>query len=154
MNPYHPSFDEELGLNGFLAILHFKPDVANNYAGRYLRADKIEYLRNKCPRTNFKSNQEWANAVIKEIKSALLPVSSSEDHPLAKISSLLLSSATFTDDFFDKELKLDERLDIMIDRAVKRLIQIKAIKQMLGQADAERGEDRVRKFGVKKAANG
>jgi hypothetical protein len=37
-----------------------------------------------------------------------------------------------------QELALNERLDAMIDRAIKRLIQIKAMKQMLRQDSPER----------------
>jgi len=45
--------------------------------------------------------------------------------------ALSLSAATLSDELFKQELVLDERLDAMIDRAVKRLMQIKAVKQML-----------------------
>jgi hypothetical protein len=41
-------------------------------------------------------------------------------------------------DLFMQELALNERLDAMIDRAIKRLIQIKAMKQMLRQDSPER----------------
>jgi hypothetical protein len=45
-----------------------------------------------------------------------------------------------------QELALNERFDAMIDRAIKRLIQIKAMKQMLRQASPERVDDQPRKF--------
>jgi hypothetical protein len=109
----------------------------------------VKYLTNKFPRSNFKSAQEWAEALINEIKFRLPP----EADPMAKISWLALGAATFTGEFFENEVRLDERLDIMIDRAVKRLIQIKAMKQLLGQTGAERGEGQVKKIGVKKAAD-
>jgi hypothetical protein len=51
---------------------------------------------------------------------------------------LLGTAAAITDDEFKNELGLMERLDMMADRAVKRLIQIKAMKQMLGSASSER----------------
>jgi len=38
------------------------------------------------------------------------------------------------DEVLEKELALDERLDAIADRAIKRLIQIKAAKQALGLA--------------------
>jgi hypothetical protein len=47
--------------------------------------------------------------------------------------ALMNSAATFSDNLFDRAA-LDERLNAMIDRATKRLIQIKAMKQMLGNA--------------------
>jgi hypothetical protein len=43
-----------------------------------------------------------------------------------------LGPATFSDNLFDRAIALDERLNAMIDRAIKRLIHIKAMKQMLG----------------------
>jgi hypothetical protein len=155
LNPSHASYDEELGLNIFMGCLRIRPDVAfKEYAGRCLRDDKVELLKNKFPRSDYKSSQEWANAIINEINSALLPKSIPEGHPLARLGLLSLSAAAFTDDFFDQELKLDARLDIMIDRTVKRLIQTKAIKQMLGRTGAEQAEDRVRKIAVKRSSNG
>jgi hypothetical protein len=155
MDPSHASYDEQFGLNIFMGFLRADPVAAfKEYASRCLRVDKVELLKSKFPRSNYESSEEWANALINEIESVLLMGSVLEDHPFAKLGSLFLSAATFTDDFFDQELRLDERLEIMIDRAVKRLIQTKAIKQMLGQTGAERMEDRVRKIDVKKAANG
>jgi hypothetical protein len=150
----HPSFHEELGMQFFLKVLRVDPDYAIKKARRFLRASNAEYLKNKFPLSNFKSNREWADAVMNEINSGRMPVSLPDDHPAAVLGEALDSLAAFNEDSFDKELKLDERLDLMIDRAVKRLVQTKAMKQMLGQTGAMRAEDRVRKIGVKKAANG
>ena len=47
----------------------------------------------------------------------------------ARLAGLLLSAATFTDDFVNQQLKLVERLETMIDRAVKRLVQIKVMNK-------------------------
>jgi hypothetical protein len=41
-------------------------------------------------------------------------------------------------EFFEHELNLRERLDAMIARQVKHLIQTKAMKQMLRQTSAEK----------------
>jgi len=49
---------------------------------------------------------------------------------------------------------LDERLDIMIDRAVKRLIQTKAMKQMLGQIGSERTDNKGGKTIMHRPSNG
>jgi len=151
LDPSHPSYDKDLALISLAAVLRVSPDVGFEvYASHFLQADKVKYLTHKFPRSNFKSPQEWAEALINEIKFKLPP----EFDPMAKLGWLASAAATFTDDFFENEVRLDERLDIMIDRAVKRLIQIKAMKQMLGQTSAERVENQVRKIGVKKAANG
>jgi hypothetical protein len=50
-------------------------------------------------------------------------------------------SEIFWNDLFRNELSLDERLDAMIDRAVKRLIQMKAVKQMLPQTNPDPADD-------------
>jgi hypothetical protein len=138
VDPSHASYNEDYSLKLFMHILRAQPDAAfKEYAGRCLRPDKVEFLKNKFPRSNYESSQEWADAIITEIKSVLLS-DVPEDHPSAKLGLLFLSAETFTDDFFDHEVRLDERLDIMIDRAVKRLIQTKAMKAMLGQIGSER----------------
>jgi hypothetical protein len=38
----------------------------------------------------------------------------------------------FTLEVINEELAVEDRIDAMIDRAVKRLVQAKAMKQMLG----------------------
>ncbi len=42
-----------------------------------------------------------------------------ELQPFADIVTVSLSAATFSDDLFKQALALDERLDAMIDRAIK-----------------------------------
>jgi hypothetical protein len=59
-----------------------------------------------------------------------------------------------SDDLFKSQLALDERLDAMIDRAVKRLIQTKAMKQMLRQTGAlERADEQPRKIAAAKSTS-
>jgi len=131
----HPSYDPVLGLRGFVGIMETNPEIAfEQYASRCLRADKIRYLTNKFPRVTFDSTAKWAEAVINEIKTVLLPEVESPDPLVETFSALVLSAATLTWDAFKQELALDERLDAMIDRAFKRLIQIKTMKQMLAQS--------------------
>jgi hypothetical protein len=142
-DPGHASYDENLGLIAFMTFLRVKPDAAfADYADRCLRADKIALFNSNFPRSSFKSTEEWANAIINKIKSMLPSETDPGCHAAAQLGSLALSSATFTDGFFNDELRLDERLDVMIDRAVKRLIQTKAMKQMLGQTGVERTDDK------------
>ena len=54
--------------------------------------------------------------------------------------ALFHSSVAVSDDLFKSQLELDERLDAMIDRAVKRLVQAKAMKQTLDQTTPERAD--------------
>ena len=48
-------------------------DAFEKYAAHCLRPDKIYYLRQKFPLSDFKSTSEWAQAVINEINLVLLP---------------------------------------------------------------------------------
>jgi hypothetical protein len=154
-NPGHPTYDEYESLAAVANTLRATPSINfGDYASRCLEADKVKNLIDKFPRTRYKSDQDWANSVIKEIETILMPKVNFRADPAYEYGKLLRSSGTFTDNFFDKELRLDERLDIMIDRAVKRLLQIKAMKQMFGQWGTEPAEDRVKKIAVKKASNG
>jgi hypothetical protein len=90
-----------------------------------------------------RSTAEWAQAVIADIERMLLPREMLRQVPEhERFESMALTAATYTDEFFDKELTLDARLDAMIDRAVKRLVQTKALKQMLGQTDTKRTTER------------
>ena len=134
-NPMHPSYGEILGLVSFAALMTTEPEVAfGEYANRTLRADKINYLKQNFPRSNFESTSEWAQAVID------VPNSVIDKQQGGHLVALSRSAATFSDDVFNQELALDQRIDAMIDRAVKRLIQIKTMKQMLGQSGVGRVE--------------
>jgi len=84
---------------------------------------------------------QWAEALADEIDEITgeIPSAPMADTWMAKeavkglnLGSLLYSSETFWGDVFKDELSL-ERLDAMIDRAVKRLMQMKTMKQMFRQ---------------------
>jgi len=143
-NPNHPSYDEYFALSIFAGVLRFQPEVAfEKYASRALKPEMDTFLRQKFPRDEFASKSEWAQAVVSEIETVLLPEREPPQDPIgARLAGLLLSAATFTDEFVNQQLKLVERLETMIDRAVKRLVQIKVMKQMLGQTGTERTDNR------------
>jgi hypothetical protein len=73
-DPRHPDFDEARGLFLFSDYLRSEPETAfANYASQHLRRDKIEHLKVKFPRSNYPSTEEWAEAVITEITTELVP---------------------------------------------------------------------------------
>jgi len=137
MNPDHPSYDEAFGLHNFGVFMTDAPHTAFEvHATRTLRPDRIKYFREKFPRENFDSDSEWTQAIRIEIYSVLLP-QWKEMHPLLDdIGRLIGVAATISGEAFLQEVALDERLDAMIDRAVKRLMQIKTMKSMLADASA------------------
>jgi hypothetical protein len=59
---------------------------------------------------------------------------------------LYQSAAILSPDVFKHELAAEERIDAMIDRAVKRLVQAKAMKQMLGTTSSDIGSDQPKKL--------
>jgi len=72
--PDSPTFDERRGLHLFILCLRSEPETAfERIASRLLTAATISHLKQKFPRSKYQSTSEWAEAVITEIKSILLP---------------------------------------------------------------------------------
>ena len=60
-------------------------------------------------------------------------------HVFYRSSQTLFARADIpSEDLFQKELAMEERLDAAIDRAVKRLVRAKAMKQMLASPSLNR----------------
>jgi hypothetical protein len=55
------------------------------------------------------------------------------------------SAATLGGDSFKEELALEERLDAMIDKKIRRLLTLKATKPMLGLTSEQRADDKSKK---------
>jgi hypothetical protein len=91
-----------------------------------------------CPREKFESVSDWFNMLRLITSSRLRDLERSGEDP-----DLLLhrSAKVHTPDVVDHELAVDERIDAMIDRAVKRLVQTKAMKQMLVSTSPRNRDD-------------
>jgi hypothetical protein len=139
----HPAFDATIGMLVLVGALQKQPEPAfDMYASRFLRPSKINYLNQKFSRSNFKSTSKWAQAVIDEIRLVEPTPNYREYEVPEELRELLgegpevwkkmaaIQPSLRSSDLFMQELALNERLDAMIDRAIKRLIQIKAMKQM------------------------
>jgi hypothetical protein len=131
-NPDHPSYDERMGLAAFLTRAKMCPEDAFSHGSHFLPKEQLEPLMQAYPKTNFKSETEWLAAIENAITSSLFPIYDAvySDSETAYYA-LLKSAATFSDDLFERVIAVDERLNAMIDRAIKRLVQIKAMKQVL-----------------------
>lgn len=67
-DPQSPTFDEVWGFCMFIGYLRSEPEKSfDDQARKYLRPDKINYLTEKFPRSNYQSTSEWANALTNEI---------------------------------------------------------------------------------------
>jgi hypothetical protein len=88
------------------------------------------------PREKFTSASDWLAALRLFISGQL------REHRDPEPEVLLDQSAKiYTPDVVNHELAVDERIDAMIDRAVKRLVQTKAMKQMLVSTSPRGGDD-------------
>jgi hypothetical protein len=162
-NPRHPDFDEARGLLIFCGYMCSEPETAfAEHASKCLHPDKIDYLEDVFPRSNYPSTGDWAEAVITEIRTELLPAAVSlELKPGEEIDALsdevrkeaieirLTRSIIHSREFFEHELDQLERLDARIVRLVKNLVQTKAMKQMLPEASTVLEDKKPRKTTAK-----
>jgi hypothetical protein len=140
----HPAYDELDALRGFSGVLEFAPDCLDELLSCPFLSDKRkEHLKRKFPRGDFETTAARARAIQNEINSAILPSLERCDKPV-KVCFLEAAHIVTQDDFKD-EIAVEERIDAMIDRAVKRLVQAKAMKQMLGTSSSNGGSDRTKK---------
>lgn len=145
-DPRHPAFDETRGLVIFIEFMRHLPETTfEKSAHEFLRADKVNHLKQKFSRSNYQSTSEWAKAVIKEVQSFLPPPTPNFDRlglsiemrdcvevmREAQDDSQLFVSAIHGGEFLEHDLNLRDRLDAKIARLTKELIEIKAMKQML-----------------------
>jgi hypothetical protein len=151
-NPDHPSYDQGIGLKNFLACAKISPRDAFSRGDQFLHKEVFQAFAEQYARTKFKTEAEWLAAVENAITSSFPffdALSSKESY-----SALRKSAATFSGDLFDQAIAIDERLNAMIDKAIKRLVQIKASKQVLGVAPADETEGEVVKLPERKRSAG
>jgi hypothetical protein len=162
-DPRSPFFDEAYGLCNFMFELRTQPELAfEKEADRWLLPEKIKYLKEKFPRSSYQSTSEWAQEVLDEIETVLLPAIPRLEAPepwqkvecgIEEALTLAAEAQTATvlahaKELFEEELNLRERLDGMIDRKVKHLMQVKAMKQMLRQTSALREDEPPKRIAV------
>jgi hypothetical protein len=86
------------------------------------------HLREKVPRENFESTRQWVVALKREVDTVLLPMVRESGHdPDAYLAT---AAAFLTGDRVLEDLTIEERLDAAIDRAMKRLYQLKVARQL------------------------
>jgi len=129
LDPDHPAFDPDLMLGPF------------NVALQQLDSKQLEILINENPALRKhlekkfpKHQRDWLEPAdlakkftINDIKELFERGRAPEPRGLRELRRVDVVG----EDIFKQELALEERLDAMIDRAVKRLVQAKAMKQML-----------------------
>jgi hypothetical protein len=145
-DPRNPAFDEAWGLIMFTGCLRSEPETCfEQHASRYLLPDKINYLKQKFPRSNYQSTSDWAKAVINEIVLVLIPgIQRDKTLEAPGLDDDLRDSQWRADcqvtvtmvhasELLDYELKQGELLEARIARKIKSLFELKTMEQMLGQ---------------------
>jgi hypothetical protein len=126
LDPNHAAYNETYALRVFSGLIAFAPDQFENYLTA-LTAHAAARLRQNFRRENFQSTSEWVHAVQKEVETVMLPAAARFDGSSGRVQN----AAFFTIEVIKDEVAVQERIDATIDRAVKRLIQTRAMKQML-----------------------
>jgi hypothetical protein len=146
IDPSHTGYNEVATLRLIASFIKENPEESfaryDQILASRLSVDRYNKLNQKFPQQNFASPSEWGQAVKNEITSVWLPALGERG---TKVLSVL-SAATLLPELFKLELALDERLDAMIDRAIKRLIQTKAMKQMLDHTSQNGGDDQPKRI--------
>ena len=140
----HPGYDELEALRGFAGVLEFAPDCLDELLRcPFLSQERKDHLNLKFPAGDFETTAARARAIQNEINSVILPSLERCEKPV-EVSYLEAAHLVTQEDFKD-EIAIEERIDTMIDRAVKRLVQAKAMKQMLGTSSSNGGNGPTKK---------
>jgi hypothetical protein len=144
-DPHHPAFQEVWGYIMFVSYLRSEPETCfEDHARKYLRADKINYLKQKFPRLNYQSTSEWAEAVTNEINFVLSPgpwgAKASETGELGdefneaarewKTDQQVKGSIVYARELLEYEFKETERLEARITRQTRHCAELKAMEEM------------------------
>jgi hypothetical protein len=80
------------------------------------------------PKENYSTTPDWVQAVKREVDEVLLPRARPEMESADFLAATPQSS--LRPDRILEDLALEERLDAMVDRAMRRLAQMKFMKQI------------------------
>jgi hypothetical protein len=151
-----PAYDETHGLALFAHYMATAPEIAFDSAYKFVSPEISDRLKQKFPRSSYQSTSDWAEAILTDIQSMLQPAAAREagkeldDLTEAVVKLMLEWKAVNTIDhaakFLEDELKSLERLEAMIDRKIKHLIHVKAMKQMLRQTSAARDDEQPKRI--------
>jgi hypothetical protein len=140
-DPHNPAFDEVWGSVMFIHYLRTEPETCfDKHAKKCLRRDKIKYLEQKFPPTDYQSASEWAEAVTTEILSGVLPAKPQFEAPELgyradeleqarrdwRTDQQVKGSIVYSRELLEYELKETERLNAMIVKQTRHCAELKA----------------------------
>jgi hypothetical protein len=130
VDPKSKGYDAAYALAAVLSLLETEPELVAN-ALRACPQWIQEHIKTNYPPESY-TRSGWNAAVRDEltaiVRSALERAKAREENPGHRDIRL---AAMLEEGVFTTEIKAEERLDAMIDRAVKRLVQAKAMKPLL-----------------------
>ena len=127
-----PARDDYSQLLGFSSSLYGDLHVSLlELRIRMLPPEFSAYLREKVPKDNFDHTDDWGFALKSEVDNVLLPMVRGRE-PQSD-GYFAAASAFLTGDRVIEDLAIEERLDAHIDRAMKRLFQLKIARQLHAQ---------------------
>jgi hypothetical protein len=123
-------------------LLGFSSSLYGRLDGQFLElsigmlgGEPATHLRREVPKENYSTTPEWVQAVKREVDEVLLPRARAEmdspDYLAAKAAEFI------TVDRILEDITLEERLDAMVDRAMRRLAQMKVIKQISASSERQ-----------------
>ena len=130
-----PRFEDKVShLIGFSSSLYGSLDGQFlEFSIKMLGGEISAHLMREVPKEKYPTTSEWVQAVKREVDEVLLPRARAEmespDHLAAKAAEFI------TTDRILEDLNLEERLDAMVDRAMRRLAQMKFMKQIAGSSE-------------------
>jgi hypothetical protein len=91
-----------------------------------------EYFTNRFPRKNYSSDYHWLEAIVHDIDKEVMPFLRDLDVliPIQLDGKRHKEQVFFNGERTAQELALEERIDTMIDKTIKRLWQIKTAKDI------------------------
>jgi hypothetical protein len=130
----------------FIHYLNNEPETCfEKHARKCFRPDKLNYLRQKFPRSNYKSTSEWVKAVECELISISLPaIPGPKPAGLKaqvydelqnaarewKTEQKVAGSITHARELLEYEFKEAERLEARIVRQTRHCAELKAMEKM------------------------
>jgi hypothetical protein len=152
LDPHHSGFDKDT----FLFAYELTKTVDPQFVERWVAA---------CPdafRQHFAAEYPKATLdlvepaeLAKKLRAQLDELLKRPPGPEPTPNMRLVKSADILgEDLFKQELMMEERLDAMIDRAVKRLVQAKAVKQMLASPSLNGQDQKPKRIRIPKQAEG
>jgi hypothetical protein len=127
----HPSYNAVTALHALCKLLEIDPDILDSRV--YSVSEELRLRLNAdFPPEDFRSKSERVRAIQNEIKSNILPRLQLMPKPV-EVSFIESADIMKPEDLLH-EITSDEQHDAMLERAMKRLLQGRTMKQMLGQS--------------------